>query len=67
MPWSSRLDTAIDLYNAEEFEEYSAHIKAGFRDTTPNYAHGRYYSLLACCLDEWYGVRNMKYLIRSKD
>lgn len=52
MPWSAELKSAIDLYNAEQYEECIAHIKAVFRDNTPNYARVRYHSLLACCLDD---------------
>lgn len=54
MRWTSDLDTAINLYNAEKYEECIAHIKTVFRDNTPNYARVRYHSLLACCLEDWY-------------
>jgi hypothetical protein len=54
MSWSTELDTAIGLYNAEEYEECIAHIRAVYRDNTPNYARVRYRSLLAYCLDDWY-------------
>lgn len=53
MSWSTELDTAIDLYNAEDHKECIAQIRSVYRDNTPNYARVRYSSLLACCLDDW--------------
>jgi hypothetical protein len=56
MAWPPALNTAIDLYNTDKHEECITHIRTVLRDNTPNYARVRYYTLLACCLDDWYEV-----------
>jgi hypothetical protein len=59
--WHAELDTAIDLYRAEKFEECIAHTNTVFRDNTPLYPRLRYYMLLASCLDDWYEAEDMRF------
>jgi hypothetical protein len=58
MKWHAELDTAIDLYQAEKFEECIAHTNTVFRDGTPLL---RYCMLLASCLDDWYEAEEMRF------
>jgi hypothetical protein len=59
--WHAELDTAIDLYRAEKFQECIAHTRTVFRDNTPLYPRLRYYMLLACCLDDWHEAEDMRF------
>jgi hypothetical protein len=59
--WHAELDTAIDLYRAEKFEECIAHTNTVFRDNTPLYPRLRYCMLLASCLDDWYEAEEMRF------
>jgi hypothetical protein len=59
--WHAELDTAIDLYRAEKFEECIAHTNTVFRDNTPLYPRMRYFMLLASCLDDWYEAEEMRF------
>jgi hypothetical protein len=61
MKWHAELDTAIDLYQAERFEECIAHTNTVFRGNTPLYPRLRYCMLLASCLDDWYEAEEMRF------
>ena len=54
MTYAQELDTAIDLYNEEQYDECIAHINRVYRDRVPLYSSLRYNILLACCLDDWH-------------
>ncbi|THY61326.1 hypothetical protein D6C91_07292 [Aureobasidium pullulans] len=47
MNWVNELEKAIELINAEEFDNCVAHVNTVLRDTTPGYPRIRYYALLA--------------------
>jgi hypothetical protein len=61
MTWHVELDTAIDLYRAEKFEECLVHIGTVLGDNTPLYPRLRHYILLACCLDDWHKAEDMRF------
>lgn len=65
--WYAELDTAIDLYRAEKFEECIAHTDTVFRDNTPLYPRLRYHMLLASCLDDWYEAEEMRFHAENTD
>ena len=54
MSHAQELDTAIDLYNEEQYDDCIAHINRVYRDNVPLYPSVRYNILLACCLDDWH-------------
>ncbi|CAD0011895.1 unnamed protein product [Aureobasidium pullulans] len=53
MNWVDELEKAIELINAEEFDNCVAHVNTVLRDTTPDYPRIRYYALLALCISDW--------------
>lgn len=53
MNWVNELEKAIELINAEEFDNCVAHVNTVLRDTTPVYPRIRYYALLALCTSDW--------------
>ncbi|THX53252.1 hypothetical protein D6D06_06227 [Aureobasidium pullulans] len=53
MNWVNELEKAIELINAEEFDNCVAHVNTVLRDTTPGYPRIRYYALLALCISDW--------------
>ncbi|THZ73540.1 hypothetical protein D6C84_09652 [Aureobasidium pullulans] len=61
MSHAQELDTAIDLYNQEQYDECIAHINRVYRDNVPLYSGLRYNILLACCLDDWHEAENRRY------
>ncbi|CAD0015919.1 unnamed protein product [Aureobasidium pullulans] len=61
MSLAQELDTAIDLYNEEQYDECIAHINRMYRDNVPLYSSLRYNILLACCLDDWHEAENRRY------
>lgn len=65
MSHAQELDTAIDLYNEEQYDECIAHINRVYRDNVPLYSGLRYNILLACCLDDWHEAEVRKLLLAS--
>lgn len=63
MSHAQELDTAIDLYNEEQYDECIAHINRVYRDNVPLYSGLRYNILLACCLDDWHEAEVRKLYI----
>lgn len=59
--WPAELDTAIDLYQAEKFQECITHTRTVCRDNTPLYPRLRYHILLASCLDDWHEAEDMRF------
>ncbi|THZ80875.1 hypothetical protein D6C84_07053 [Aureobasidium pullulans] len=53
MNWVDELEKAIELINAEEFDNCVAHVNTVLRDTTPGYPRIRYYALLALGISDW--------------
>ncbi|THW01455.1 hypothetical protein D6D26_05101 [Aureobasidium pullulans] len=53
MNWVNELEKAIELINAEEFDNCVAHVNTVLRDTTPGYPRMGYYALLALCISDW--------------
>ncbi|THZ90376.1 hypothetical protein D6C88_04125 [Aureobasidium pullulans] len=51
---------AIELINAEGFDNCVAHVNTVLRDTTPGYPRIRYYALLALCISDWREAEEMR-------
>ncbi|THY88000.1 hypothetical protein D6C93_07375 [Aureobasidium pullulans] len=60
MNWVNELEKAIELINAEEFDNCVAHVNTVLRDTTPGYPRIRYYALLALCISDWREAEEMR-------
>ncbi|THZ15091.1 hypothetical protein D6C91_06975 [Aureobasidium pullulans] len=61
MSHAQELDTAIDLYNEEQYDACIAHINRVYRDNVPLYSGLRYNILLACCIDDWHEAEHRRY------
>ncbi|KAG9526024.1 hypothetical protein KCU93_g5625, partial [Aureobasidium melanogenum] len=65
MSWAHELDTAIELFNSEQFDRCAAYVESVYRDNTPLYPRLRYDMLLAYCEDDWYEAENKRYLAEN--